>query len=124
MGNLLPDRLFRDNRNTKSEITHLLYLIYLRNVFFKSEIRFICGNYSTTTALPTTTNAQSPTTFWTTQPVTTKTLKTLTSQSSKLMSTTPATWSPTTLRDKTVNPTEIAKNGEPLLRQVTKCDKN
>lgn len=124
MGNILPDRLFRDNRNTKSEITHLRYLIYLRNVFFKSEIRFICGNYSTTTALPTTTNAQSHTTFWTTQPVTTKTLKTLTSQSSKLMSTTPATWSPTTLRDKTVNPTEIAKNGEPLLRQVTKCDKN
>lgn len=90
----------------------------------EEEIRFICGNYSTTTALPTTTNAQSPTTFWTTQPVTTKTLKTLTSQSSKLMSTTPATWSPTTLRDKSVNPTEIAKNREPLLRQVTKCDKN
>lgn len=35
MGNILPDRLFRDNRNTKlSEITHLLCLIYLRNVFF------------------------------------------------------------------------------------------
>lgn len=129
MENILPDRLFRDNRTTKSEITHLLNLLSSRNVFsLKSEIRFICGYYSTTTALPTTTSAQGPTTFWTTQPVTTKALKTLTSQSSKLMSTTPVTWSPTTMtktvEDKTVNPTKIAKNGEPLLRQVTKCDKN
>lgn len=37
MGNILPDRLFRDNRNTKSEITHLLYLIYLRNVFLNQK---------------------------------------------------------------------------------------
>lgn len=94
----------------------------------KSEIRFLCGYDSTTTALPTTTSAQRPTTFWATQPVTTKAFKTLTSQRSKLISTTPATWSPTTMTktvgDKTVNPTEIAKNGEPLIRQVTKCDKN
>lgn len=92
------------------------------------EIWFECGYYSTTTALPATKSAQIPTTVWTTQPVTTKAFKTLTSQSSKLISTTPATWSPTTMTktvgDKTVNPTEIAKNGEPLLRQVTKCDKN
>lgn len=94
----------------------------------EEEIRFICGYDSTTTALPTTTSAQRPTTFWATQPVTTKAFKTLTSQRSKLISTTPATWSPTTMTktvgDKTVNPTEIAKNGEPLIRQVTKCDKN
>lgn len=94
----------------------------------KSEIRFLCGYDSTTTALPTTTSAQRPTTFWATQPVTPKAFKTLTSQRSKLISTTPATWSPTTMTktvgDKTVNPTEIAKNGEPLIRQVKKCDKN
>lgn len=84
MGNILPDRLFRDNRHTKSEISHLLYL---KEMFFslKSEIRFLCGYDSTTTALPTTTSAQRPTTFWATQPVTTKAFKTLTSQRSKLI---------------------------------------
>lgn len=89
----------------------------------KSEIRFICGYDSTTTALPTTTSAQRPTTFWATQPVTTKAFKTLTSQRSKLISTTPATWSPTTMTKTVEDKTEIAKNGEPLIRQVTKCDK-
>lgn len=48
--------------------------------------------------------------------------------SSKLMSTTPAFWTPTTMTktvvDKTVNPTEIAKNADPLHRQTTKCDEN
>lgn len=113
-------------------MTHLLYIVLFKKkgIFFKSEIyqKFMCGYYSTTTALPTITSTQCPTTFWTTTSVTTNELKTMKSQSSKLMSTTPAFWTPTTMTktvvDKTVNPTEIAKNADPLHRQTTKCDEN
>lgn len=128
MGNILPEHLFNDNTiiKTLNDPSSLYRIILKKGIFFKSEIQFMCGYYSTTTALPTITSTQCPTTFWTTTSVTTNELKTMKSQSSKLMSTTPAFWTPTTMTktvvDKTVNPTEIAKNADPLHRQTTKCD--